>query len=57
MATHDFNRECDQIRRAKEELASLKDSNLPSSQSYEMIDKILDLNLVDIHIKKMYSKK
>ena len=57
METTNLDQKFDQIQKAKEELASIKGSNLLSNASYEIIDKILELTLVDIHIKKMYSQK
>ena len=57
METNNLDQKYDQIQKAKEELASIKGSNLLSNASYEIIDKILELTLVDIHIKKMYSQK
>ena len=57
MGTYNLDQKYDQIQKAKEEFASIQDSKILSSKSYEIIDRILELTLVDLHIKKMHSQK
>ena len=57
MGTYNLDQKYDQIQKAKEDLASAKDGIALSRESYEIIDKILELTLMDIRIKKMYSQK
>ena len=57
MGTYNLDQQYEQILKAKEELASIKGSNVLSSESYEIIEKILSLTLVDINIKKIQIQK